>query len=259
LTLFRPRLPQGEPTGPALLSARRLVKVYRADGVPVHAIRGLEVSVRPGEFVAVMGPSGSGKSTLLHLLGGLEPPTAGEIWLDGRRVDGISQAAWAILRRRHIGFVFQFFNLISNMTVADNVELPALLAGATSRQARTRRQELLADLGLAAKANAVPARLSGGEQQRVALARALANQPSVLLADEPTGNLDSSNARDVLRLLARVHERGQTIILVTHDARVGSAADRVVTLFDGMIADDAAMPDQPCEPAALNGVLELNG
>jgi putative ABC transport system ATP-binding protein len=145
------------------------------------------------------------------------------------------------------------------MTVADNVELPALLAGATSRQARARRQELLADLGLAAKANAVPARLSGGEQQRVALARALANQPSVLLADEPTGNLDSSNARDVLRLLARVHERGQTIILVTHDARVGSAADRVVTLFDGMIADDAAMPDQPCEPAALNGVLELNG
>ena len=242
-----------------MLSARRLVKVYRADGVPVHAIRGLEVSVRRGEFVAVMGPSGSGKSTLLHLLGGLERPTAGEIWLDGRRVDGMSQAAWAILRRRHVGFVFQFFNLISNMTVADNVELPALLAGATSRQARARRTELLADLGLAAKANAVPARLSGGEQQRVALARALANQPSVLLADEPTGNLDSSNTRDVLRLLSRVHERGQTIILVTHDARVGSAADRVVTLFDGMIADDAAMPDRPCAPVTLNGVLELNG
>jgi putative ABC transport system ATP-binding protein len=233
--------------------------VYRADGVPVHAIRGLEVSVRRGEFVAVMGPSGSGKSTLLHLLGGLQRPTAGEIWLDGRRVDGMSEAAWAILRRRHIGFVFQFFNLISNMTVADNVELPALLAGATSRQARARRTELLADLGLAAKANAVPARLSGGEQQRVALARALANQPSVLLADEPTGNLDSSNTRDVLRLLSRVHERGQTIVLVTHDARVGCAADRVVTLFDGMIADDVDMPDQPCAPVALNGVLELNG
>jgi putative ABC transport system ATP-binding protein len=163
------------------------------------------------------------------------------------------------LRRRHIGFVFQFFNLISNMTVADNVELPALLAGATSRQARARRTELLADLGLAAKANAVPARLSGGEQQRVALARALANQPSVLLADEPTGNLDSSNTRDVLRLLSRVHERGQTIVLVTHDARVGCAADRVVTLFDGMIADDVDMPDQPCAPVTLNGVLELNG
>jgi putative ABC transport system ATP-binding protein len=259
LTLLRPRLPQGEPTGPVMLSARSLVKVYRADGVPVHAIRGLEISVRRGEFVAVMGPSGSGKSTLLHLLGGLEPPTAGEIWLDGRRADGMSQAAWAVARRRHIGFVFQFFNLISNMTVADNVELPALLAGATSRQARARRQELLCDLGLADKANAVPARLSGGQQQRVALARALANQPSVLLADEPTGNLDSSNTRDVLRLLRRVHERGQTIILVTHDARVGSAADRVVTLFDGMIADDTEMPDQPCAPAALGGVLELNG
>jgi putative ABC transport system ATP-binding protein len=242
-----------------MLSARRLVKVYRADGVPVHAIRGLDVSVRRGEFVAVMGPSGSGKSTLLHLLGGLERPTSGEIWLEGRRVDGLSQAAWAIVRRRHVGFVFQFFNLISNMTVADNVELPALLAGATSRQARARRTELLADLGLAAKANAVPARLSGGEQQRVALARALANQPSVLLADEPTGNLDSSNTRDVLRLLSRIHEGGQTIILVTHDARAGSAADRVVTLFDGMIADDAAMPDQPCAPAALNGVLDLSG
>jgi len=242
-----------------MLSASRLVKVYRADGVAVHAIRGLEVFVHRGEFVAIMGPSGSGKSTLLHLLGGLERPTAGEIWLDGRRVDGLSQAAWAIMRRRHVGFVFQFFNLISNMTVADNVELPALLSGATSRQARTRRQELLADLGLTAKANAVPARLSGGEQQRVALARALANQPSVLLADEPTGNLDSSNTRDVLRLLCRVHESGQTIVLVTHDARVGSAADRVVTLFDGMIADDAAISAQPPAPATLNGVLELNG
>ncbi|HKB30160.1 MAG TPA: ABC transporter ATP-binding protein [Streptosporangiaceae bacterium] len=259
MTLLRPRGPQHQPAGPAMLSASRLVKVYRADGVAVHAIRGLEVFVRRGEFVAIMGPSGSGKSTLLHLLGGLERPTAGEIWLDGRRVDGLSQAAWAIMRRRHVGFVFQFFNLISNMTVADNVELPALLSGATSRQARTRRQELLADLGLTAKANAVPARLSGGEQQRVALARALANQPSVLLADEPTGNLDSSNTRDVLRLLCRVHESGQTIVLVTHDARVGSAADRVVTLFDGMIADDAAISAQPPAPATLNGVLELNG
>jgi putative ABC transport system ATP-binding protein len=259
LTLLRPRLPQGEPGGQVILSARSLVKVYRADGVPVHAIRGLDMFVRRGEFVAVMGPSGSGKSTLLHLLGGLEPPTAGQIWLDGRRVDGMSQAAWAILRRRHVGFVFQFFNLISNMTVADNVELPALLSGATFRQARGRRQELLADLGLTAKANAVPARLSGGEQQRVALARALANEPSVLLADEPTGNLDSSNTRDVLRLLGRVNERGQTVVLVTHDGRVGSAADRVITLFDGMIADDAAMPAVPPEPAALNAVLELNG
>ena len=255
--------PQGteDPQTPAtvVLSARRLVKVYPADGVAVHAIRGLGLCVRRGEFVAVMGPSGSGKSTLLHMLGGLERPTSGEIWLGGRRVDGTSQAAWAVLRRHHVGFVFQFFNLISNMTVADNVELPALLAGATSRQARARRQELLAELGLASKANAVPSRLSGGEQQRVALARALANEPSILLADEPTGNLDSANSRYVLRLLARVHERGQTIVLVTHDARVASAADRVVTLFDGMISDDVVMPPGSSAPAAVSGVLELNG
>lgn len=262
MSLFTPRearARQRQPGRSALLSAHGLVKVYRTDGVAVHAIRGLDLSVRRGEFIAVMGPSGSGKSTLLHLLGGLEPPTAGEIWLQDRRVDGMSQSAWAILRRRHIGFVFQFFNLISNMTVADNVELPALLRGANSRQARQRRQELLADLGLSAKANAVPARLSGGEQQRVALARALANQPSVLLADEPTGNLDSSNTRDVLRLLSRVHEQGQTIILVTHDARVASAADRVITLFDGVIADDAAIQASPPGQAAVTGVLELNG
>jgi putative ABC transport system ATP-binding protein len=265
LTLFKPRKPAAKPSGVreqsagALLSARGLVKVYRAEGVAFHAIRGVDIRVEPGEFVAVMGPSGSGKSTLLHLLGGLERPTSGEIWLGGRRVDCASQAAWAVLRRHHVGFVFQFFNLISNMTVADNVELPALLAGATSRQARSRRQELLAELGLAGKATAVPSRLSGGEQQRVALARALANEPSILLADEPTGSLDSSNARYVMRLLARVHQRGQAILLVTHDARVGSAADRVITLFDGMIADDAAMPSGPPAPAAAGGVLELNG
>jgi putative ABC transport system ATP-binding protein len=145
------------------------------------------------------------------------------------------------------------------MTVADNVELPALLAGTAPRQARARRQELLAELGLCGKANAVPSRLSGGEQQRVALARALANQPSLLLADEPTGNLDSSTARDVVRLLSRAHQRGQAIVLVTHDARVASAADRVIALFDGMIADDAQITAEPPGPTAVNGILELNG
>ena len=261
------------PSSPALLSGHGLVKTYRSDGAGVQAIRGLEVSIQPGEFVAVTGPSGSGKSTLLHLLGGLEAPTRGEIWLAGRRVDNIGQTGWALLRRRHIGFVFQFFNLISNMTVADNIELPALLAGASARQARARREELLAELGLDGVANAVPTRLSGGQQQRVALARALANQPSVLLADEPTGRLDSSNTRNILRLLTRVHQQGQTIVLVTHDARVASAADRVISLFDGMVADDAAMVTSPAagpsaEPGPhasvsgnelLRGVLELNG
>ena len=243
----------------ALLRTSRLVKTYRTDGVTVQAVRGVDIELAVGEFVAIMGPSGSGKSTLLHVLGGLEPATSGEIWLRGQRVDGLSTASWAILRRRHIGFVFQFFNLLSNMTVADNVELPALLAGATPRQARKRREELLAELGIADKALAAPARLSGGEQQRVALARALANEPSLLLADEPTGNLDSSNTRDVLRLLRRAHAGGQAILLVTHDARVASLADRVINLFDGRVADDARIVPVPRTVNGVGDVLELRG
>jgi len=243
----------------ALLRTSGLVKTYRTDGVTVQAVRGVDIDLAVGEFVAIMGPSGSGKSTLLHVLGGLEPATSGEIWLRGQRVDGLSTAGWAILRRRHIGFVFQFFNLLSNMTVADNVELPALLAGATARQARKRREELLAELGLADKATAAPARLSGGEQQRVALARALANEPSLLLADEPTGNLDSSNTRDVLKLLRRAHQAGQAILMVTHDARVASLADRVINLFDGMVADDARVVPIPREVNGVRDVLELRG
>jgi putative ABC transport system ATP-binding protein len=235
------------------------MKAFRTDAGMVHAIRGIDLVIHRGEFVAVMGPSGSGKSTLLHVLGGLEPATGGEIWLDGQRVDRLSQARWAVLRRRHIGFVFQFFNLVSNMTVADNVELAALISGATRREARARRDELLAELGLSAKAGAAPAQLSGGEQQRVALARALAHRPSLLLADEPTGNLDSGNTADVLRLLCRSHAEGQAILLVTHDARAASMADRVVNLFDGMIADDADLLPEPVRSVAASGVLELRG
>ncbi|MGO9083481.1 MAG: ABC transporter ATP-binding protein [Streptosporangiaceae bacterium] len=244
---------------PALLRASQITKIFHTDGVPVPAVRGVDLELRRGEFAAIMGPSGSGKSTLLHLLGGLERPTSGEIWIDGLRVDGLSQARWAVLRRRHIGFVFQFFNLVSNMTVADNVELAALMGGATRRQARERRAELLAELQLSAKADAAPARLSGGEQQRVALARALANQPSLLLADEPTGNLDSAASQSVLRLLSRVHADGQTILLVTHDARVAITAGRVISLFDGMIADDAPLPAPRRQPATLPAVLRLQG
>jgi putative ABC transport system ATP-binding protein len=254
----------GDASEPAALRAAGITKTFRADGVSVPAIRGVDITLERGEFAAIMGPSGSGKSTLLHLLGGLERPTSGEIWLDGCRVDQLSQAKWAVLRRRHIGFVFQFFNLVSNMTVADNVELAALMGGATKRQARERRDELLADLGLTAKADAAPARLSGGEQQRVALARAMANRPTLLLADEPTGNLDSSGSQAVLRLLTRAHSDGQTILLVTHDARVATAAGRVISLFDGMVADDAAMrparPTPAARPAApLPAVLRLRG
>lgn len=237
-----------------------LVKIYQDGGVPVPAVRGVDLRVSPGEFVAVTGPSGSGKSTLIHMIGGLDARTSGEIWLDGQRADTLNESAWALLRRRKIGFVFQFFNLVANMTVADNVELPALLAGASTREARRRREYLLGELGLTARADAAPSQLAGGEQQRVALARALANKPSLLLADEPTGNLDSRNTRDVLRLLGEVHREGQTVILVTHDARVASLADRVVCLLDGQIVDDGGTGLVRRRPKSSAGdVVELRG
>ncbi|MCQ4079508.1 ABC transporter ATP-binding protein [Streptomyces sp. RB6PN25] len=240
-----------------MLWVKDLVKVHRAQGVPSHAVRHVDLQVDRGEFVAVMGPSGAGKSTLLHLLGGLDRPDSGEIWLDGRRVDGLPESRWAVLRRRSVGFVFQFSNLVANMTAADNVELPALLAGIPPRQARARREELFAELGIEDKAGSTPAGLAGGEQQRVALARALVNEPGLLLADEPTGSLDSRNTRDVLRLLSRFHERGQTIVLVTHDARVASTADRVISLFDGEIADDTAVGPPSGTSNGVADVLRL--
>ncbi|GII91235.1 ABC transporter ATP-binding protein [Sinosporangium siamense] len=236
------------------------VKIYQNGDVPVPAVRGVDLQVEAGEFVAVMGPSGSGKSTLVHMLGGLDQRTSGEIWISGKRADTLSESKWALLRRRGVGFVFQFFNLIGNMTVADNVELPALLAGASPREARQRREFLLGELGLAARADDPPARLAGGEQQRVALARALAHEPSLLLADEPTGNLDTRNTRDVLRLLSQVHKKGQTIIMVTHDHRAASCADRVISLLDGQIVDDAPIPAARRGPRRNAGdVIELRG
>ncbi len=247
------------PGDGVLLRAAGLTKTFRGDGVPVPAVRGVDLSLRHGEFAAVTGPSGAGKSTLLHLLGGLERPTGGQIWLGGRRVDGLSEARWAATRRRHIGFVFQFFNLVSNMTVADNIELPALMSGMTRREAARRREELLGRLGLSGKAGLPPARLSGGEQQRVALARALAHRPSLLLADEPTGSLDSAAAASVLGLLRDAHADGQAILLVTHDARVASLAERVISMFDGMIADDAILPAMLEQAHALPSVLKLKG
>ncbi|MGW1891833.1 ABC transporter ATP-binding protein [Streptomyces sp. NPDC002004] len=240
-----------------LLRAERLVKTHHGEGAPARAVRGVDLSVRRGEFVAVTGPSGAGKSTLLHLLGGLQRPDGGSLWLDGECTDAYSEARWAALRRRSIGIVFQFFNLVSNLSVADNVELPALLAGISPKQARSEREKLLAELGLEGKERSMPGELSGGEQQRVALARALVNHPALLLADEPAGSLDSKGTREVMRLLSRFHARGQTILLVTHDARLASAADRVISFFDGRIADDAELGGTPPRGTGTSGVLEL--
>lgn len=217
------------------MAVHNLARTYATNGAPVDALRGVDLSVYRGEFVAIMGPSGCGKSTLLHLMGGLDRPTTGEIYLLGRRVDGLSETAWARMRRAHIGFVFQFFNLIGNLTAADNIELPALVHGLSSTEARERRVELMEALAIQGRESASPVVLSGGEQQRVALGRALINRPAVLLADEPTGNLDSSSARDVLDLLRKYSDAGQTILMVTHDREVASAAHRLVHMRDGQI------------------------
>jgi putative ABC transport system ATP-binding protein len=224
-----------------ILQTKNVSKVYRNNGRQVHALRGVDLSVFPGELVAVMGPSGSGKSTLLHILGGLESPTSGEVILAGQRIDQMSEGNRAVLRRKQVGFVFQAFNLIGNLTVRDNVELPALVAGTTVKQAAKHRQGLLSDLGVSDKAGNVPAQLSGGEKQRVALARALINQPAILLADEPTGNLDSKNALEVLRLLRHAHQNGQTILIVTHDPNVASIAQRVIFMRDGQISHETRL------------------
>jgi putative ABC transport system ATP-binding protein len=242
-----------------VLRAEGLVRTHHGESGPAHAVRGVDLCVRQGEFVAITGPSGAGKSTLLHLLGGLQQPDSGSIWLDGKCTDTWSETRWAVERRRRIGTVFQFFNLVSNLPVADNVELPALLAGVSPRKARAQREELLTELGIAGKERSMPGELSGGEQQRVALARALINHPPLLLADEPSGSLDSKGTREVMRLLSRFHQRGQTIVLVTHDARLASAADRVISFFDGRIADDAELGTTPSRMLGTSGVLKLKG
>ena len=238
-----------------VIVTRGLTREYEGG---VHALRGVDVSVAEGEFVTVTGPSGCGKSTLLNLLGGLDRPTAGEIELGGRRVDGLSEARWAHVRRDEIGFVFQFFNLIGNLSVADNVELPGLLAGLSPRAARERREELLTSLGIAEHADTSPTRLSGGQQQRVAIARALINRPRLLLADEPTGALDSASAREVMAVLREAHdERGQTIVLVTHDARVAARADRVLAMRDGAVAHETRLEQGDTKSVARLMQLEV--
>jgi len=226
---------------PPVLRARAVRKHYgRGEGL-VRAVDGVDLDVAPGETVAVMGPSGCGKSTLLHLLGGLDRPSDGQLWLAGRRVDELGERALARMRRRDVGFVFQAFHLMEECTAVENVELPALLAGSAPRAARRRAVDLLERVGLADRAGFLPSALSGGQRQRVAVARALSNEPLVVLADEPTGNLDSAATLDVLRLFERLHEAGQTLVVVTHDERIAATADRLISMRDGAFVDETRL------------------
>ncbi|MEV6995823.1 ABC transporter ATP-binding protein [Streptomyces sp. NPDC093228] len=230
----------GEAAEP-VLRAVGLARVYGQDENVVWAVDGVDLDVPAGQALAVTGPSGCGKSTLLQLLGGLDRPTEGEVWLGGRRVDDLGERALSRLRRRAVGFVFQAYHLMDELTAAENVELPALLAGASPRTARNRAAELLDQVGLADRARHLPSELSGGQRQRVAIARALVNEPLVVLADEPTGNLDSAATLDILRLFGELRAAGQTLVMVTHDERVAATADRVVSLRDGAVADDTRL------------------
>ena len=225
----------------SVVGTRGLRKHYGTGQGLVRAVDDVDLDVAPGETVAVMGPSGCGKSTLLHLLGGLDRPSGGEVSLAGRRIDQLGEKALARMRRTAVGFVFQAFHLMDELTAVENVELPALLAGRSPRAARRRASELLEQVGLTDRAGFLPSALSGGQRQRVAIARALSNEPLVILADEPTGNLDSAATLDVLRLFETLHQAGQTLVVVTHDARIAATADRLITMRDGSFVDETRL------------------
>jgi ABC-type lipoprotein export system ATPase subunit len=225
----------------AVLRANGLHKHYGTGEGLVRAVDGVDLIVAPGETVAVMGPSGCGKSTLLHLLGGLDRPSGGEVWLGGQRIDRLTEKALARMRRTAVGFVFQAFHLMDELTAVENVEFPALLDGRSPRAARARAVHLLEEVGLADRAGSLPAALSGGQRQRVAIARALSSEPLVVFADEPTGNLDSAATMDVLRLFDSLHRRGQTLVVVTHDERIAATADRLISMRDGAFVDETRL------------------
>jgi putative ABC transport system ATP-binding protein len=241
-----------EPERPdAVIRVRGVRKTYESEGMPVRALRGVDFDMAPKEFVAVMGPSGCGKSTLLNLVAGLDTPSEGEIAVAGEPLAGKDENELARMRRRHVGIVFQFFNLLEGMTCLENVALPAMIAGASRKQAERRARDLLDLLGLGDKTRSIPAVLSGGQRQRLAIARALANQPTMLLADEPTGARDSAGGAEVMELFRRLHVGGQTILLVTHDQEVAAAASRIAWMRDGRMANgepDAITPTLVAQP-----------
>jgi putative ABC transport system ATP-binding protein len=248
-------------SGSEALRVEGLRKTFAAaddEQIPVRALRGVDLAVARGEFVAVMGPSGCGKSTLLNLIAGLETPTDGTIAIAGEPTERLSDDELAVMRRSHVGIVFQFFNLLEGMSVLENVSLPMVVAGRPRRQAQSRATDLLDLLGIADKASKTPGVLSGGQRQRLSIARALANEPTLLLADEPTGSLDSAGGAEVLGLFRRLHDGGQTIVLVTHDDEVAASADRIIRMRDGRIDDGRSTPSPEAtgSSAGVFGVLE---
>ncbi len=218
-----------------IIETSDLTKTFGTNGVAVHALRGIDLAIARGEFVALIGPSGSGKSTLMAILGCLDSPTTGTYRLDGESVEHLTGAELARIRNEKIGFVFQQYNLLPKASVRRNVELPMLYAGVGKKERRARALELLEKVDIAEKANVLPAALSGGQRQRVAIARALANRPSVLLADEPTGALDSHTGHEILELFQELHRQGNTVLIVTHDLSIAALAQRQVELHDGLI------------------------
>jgi putative ABC transport system ATP-binding protein len=237
-----------------LLEARELVRTFGSEATAVQALRGVDLAVSDGEMVAIMGPSGSGKSTLLHILGALDRPDSGTVSIWGRRYDSLSDAELTALRGDVFGFVFQFFNLLPTLTAAENVLLPALVNGERPAKVAARVDELVELVGLSDRAAHLPTELSGGEQQRVAIARALLREPDVVLADEPTGNLDSSSGASVMALLRKVVDDGQTVVMVTHDPGAAALADRIVFLRDGSIVGKVEGGDTDRVIDAFRGV-----
>jgi len=221
-----------------IIETHGLTKVFGSNGMAVHALCGIDLTVSAGEFVALVGPSGSGKSTLMAIIGCLDSPTKGSYAIDGTNVEGLSGAALARIRNEKVGFVFQSYNLLPRASIARNVELPLLYAGVGRKERRRRALELLERVGIPEKANVLPGVLSGGQRQRVAIARALANTPALLLADEPTGALDSKTGEEVLALFKELHRQGNSVMLVTHDPHIASLAERRVELRDGLIVSD---------------------
>jgi putative ABC transport system ATP-binding protein len=223
-----------------MIELKNVHKVYPMGEVSVPALRGINLTIHPGEFVAIMGPSGSGKSTLMHLLGCLDLPSDGVVQLDGKDITELDEDTLAQIRGKKVGFVFQTFNLIPTLTAQENVELPLFFQGVPREKRRARAAELLRKVGLDGRLHHKPAQLSGGERQRVAIARALANDPEIILADEPTGNLDSESGEAILELLAQLHREGKTIILVTHNPEAAAYAQRIVRIRDGRLVEEVA-------------------